>query len=852
METDELALANSPAKQFLSWCRQIGFRNTDTMFVLSTGDSSTCSICNEAVETVSDGVLVHMHLFSPGDKQHVHGSGPTIEAARTAACEAARALLESFEPEIFTLRRKRLRVRIEEFGATLPKTDNMLLLEGDKQEGLSGLPPAFVDLMTALDPDDEENTQDSKPVSSHQLEELSRKLLSAIPSMKSSEVESVFNKIGLSFCDEMNHGMNPFLFSAIIALALGLNLESVGNDEKLKLSFSKVMEQVVVFNCDQYPGFNRVVARMIRYFASARALPFMSKNRLESIAIQLSQGGPASMKVDAPSLAASNEKVLHAVVAAKTPPQEYIDSLFFEFSKINSVIRELFNVDGAIYGSFVNGFPTSSSDIDVVINFPDLNGTCEQTTDLPEDDDEDDSVTSHKCLAELNRLHDAIKERYNEEFQVSKIEGARVPILIVKKGDKIELNISFNHEVVIHNSALLRAYSSISPRVRELVVLVKHWAKKREINDALQGTLSSYSYVLLVIAFLQGEGLLPDLQHPPGPQRLTDNGRCSTWFEEKIEKFGEYGAKLSEKSLSELFSKLFDFYLYDVNYVTDLVSISQTVLGRSFEHPEKVLQRKPGQKFLKKIEYFRDRDDESKLDFRALRKRAWLAIADPFEFGRVLGTSARGMETITKEMKRALELMLDGQTEEIFVEYNRKDRSRMPSFPFNYLARKDPIDMGGVAKSGLRIDFRMDDVASLEKLKSLIAFTHEKSMDKTVFSCLCYMSRIGLVAEKHLQELGLLHQDEVDLQNTKKLDQLIRDAKSKAPQVQFDNPIANKRRELLDHRPQDGKGGIGKGKGTQHSGGPQSGKGKGGNKNPQGKGGQKGQVHLSGKQIGTM
>jgi DNA polymerase sigma len=39
--------------------------------------------------------------------------------------------------------------------------------------------------------------------------------------------------------------------------------------------------------------------------------------------------------------------------------------------------------------------------------------------------------------------------------------------------------------------------------VRPLVLTVKHWAKRRKINDASSGTLSSYAYVIMVIHFLQ-------------------------------------------------------------------------------------------------------------------------------------------------------------------------------------------------------------------------------------------------------------------------------------------------------------------------------------------------------------
>ena len=56
-----------------------------------------------------------------------------------------------------------------------------------------------------------------------------------------------------------------------------------------------------------------------------------------------------------------------------------------------------------------------------------------------------------------------------------------------------------------YNSLLLKTYGKIDPRVIPLVLLVKEWAKRRGIKNPSNSTLSSYSYSLLVIYFLQVE-----------------------------------------------------------------------------------------------------------------------------------------------------------------------------------------------------------------------------------------------------------------------------------------------------------------------------------------------------------
>lgn len=45
---------------------------------------------------------------------------------------------------------------------------------------------------------------------------------------------------------------------------------------------------------------------------------------------------------------------------------------------------------------------------------------------------------------------------------------------------------------VLLNTALLQYYGRVDARVRPLAFAIKYWAKRRGINDAANGTLSSY------------------------------------------------------------------------------------------------------------------------------------------------------------------------------------------------------------------------------------------------------------------------------------------------------------------------------------------------------------------------
>eukprot|EP00971_Amphidinium_carterae_P318672 6334332-Amphidinium_carterae.1 len=86
------------------------------------------------------------------------------------------------------------------------------------------------------------------------------------------------------------------------------------------------------------------------------------------------------------------------------------------------------------------------------------------------------------------------------------------------------MDISFFNEVAYYNSRLLRCYAEFDKRAMGLGLLIKHWAKRRKINSPFHnGTLSSYSYTLMVVHYLQRCNILPNLQNP---RLLSAEERC--------------------------------------------------------------------------------------------------------------------------------------------------------------------------------------------------------------------------------------------------------------------------------------------------------------------------------------
>ncbi|XP_040365494.1 protein HESO1 isoform X2 [Rosa chinensis] len=95
------------------------------------------------------------------------------------------------------------------------------------------------------------------------------------------------------------------------------------------------------------------------------------------------------------------------------------------------------------------------------------------------------------------------------------IPNARVPILMVKSNlGNISCDISVNNLKAQMKSKLFLWMNDIDPRFRDMVLLVKEWAKAHNINNSKSGTFNSYSLSLLVIFHFQTctPAILPPLQ----------------------------------------------------------------------------------------------------------------------------------------------------------------------------------------------------------------------------------------------------------------------------------------------------------------------------------------------------
>ena len=151
-----------------------------------------------------------------------------------------------------------------------------------------------------------------------------------------------------------------------------------------------------------------------------------------------------------------------------------------------------------LVGSSCNGFASDSSDADFCIMISQVRKVNQK----------------HEARFYLKSVESLI--RPIRSLKGMQFIRAKVPILKFKDSiSGCDCDINVNNDVGIRNTHLLRTYSKIDKRVQPMVMAIKRWGKARKINDASQGTLSSYSLVLMILHYLQSgcnPPVLPALQ----------------------------------------------------------------------------------------------------------------------------------------------------------------------------------------------------------------------------------------------------------------------------------------------------------------------------------------------------
>jgi len=223
------------------------------------------------------------------------------------------------------------------------------------------------------------------------------------------------------------------------------------------------------------------------------------------------------------------------------------------------------------------------------------------------------------------------------------VSSAKVPIVKIWDPElKLACDMNVNNTLALENTRMVRTYVEIDERVRPLAMLIKYWTRRRIVNDAaFGGTLSSYTWICLIIAFLQlrEPPVLPALHQRHHQKLVKEDGKRSE-FADDLDKLRGFGAK-NKDTLAVLLFQFFRFYAHEFDYDKYALSIR---LGKLLTKAEKRWH---------------------------FGTNNMLCVEEPFNTMRNLGntaddTSFRGLHI---ELRRAFDLIAEGKFDECCEEY---------------------------------------------------------------------------------------------------------------------------------------------------------------------------------------
>ncbi|KAL4003050.1 Cid1 poly A polymerase family protein [Acanthocheilonema viteae] len=240
----------------------------------------------------------------------------------------------------------------------------------------------------------------------------------------------------------------------------------------------------------------------------------------------------------------------------------YVHSMSALCRELEGFLRRFYRTDChlSLFGSAGNGFGLLGSDADICLRFG--RGV------RPEDIDSAEVI----C-----RVAEVVRKMPGITF-VSEIPHAKVPIVKFRCRNHLEADLSLYNVLALENTRLLRTYSKLDERIHKLGIMTKIWAKSCEIGNASKGSLSSYSYIIMLIHYLQRTNppVAPFLQEiaPPGRCRkpvIIDD--CDVYFcsFEDLE-----WTVYNRSTVGELWIGFLDYFGTKFDFTQEVVQIRQT------------------------------------------------------------------------------------------------------------------------------------------------------------------------------------------------------------------------------------------------------------------------------------
>ena len=93
--------------------------------------------------------------------------------------------------------------------------------------------------------------------------------------------------------------------------------------------------------------------------------------------------------------------------------------------------------------------------------------------------------------------------------------GGRMPVLTLTNAEGLKIDLTVQNLSGLRKSRLLRAYCSLDPKIADVSIWVKRWAKLNGVAGSTHGYLCGYAWTLCVIYFWQVHFSIPTLLETP-------------------------------------------------------------------------------------------------------------------------------------------------------------------------------------------------------------------------------------------------------------------------------------------------------------------------------------------------
>jgi hypothetical protein len=168
------------------------------------------------------------------------------------------------------------------------------------------------------------------------------------------------------------------------------------------------------------------------------------------------------------------------------------------------------------------------------------------------------------------------------------IPKAKTPIVkFIHKPTKITCDLSFKNALGVNNSALIKFYLSLDPRLKPFLIVIKYWAKRNDLSG--HGRLSNYALIMIALFYVQQleVPIIPTvvtLQEGVDKKVIIDGWECSI----TTNILPQNSNRLSVPELLCGFFKFFSSFDYQMNVICPLMgtSVPKSVFQTPEELPE--------------------------------------------------------------------------------------------------------------------------------------------------------------------------------------------------------------------------------------------------------------------------